>query len=149
MNTKQAFAALERLVVVVAQEHFSVELIQNARQALDTLRAELADWERWADVRKAISNIEMLGSIVKGEPYTMQLQNLQCQVDLWQQRANAQLEITRAAVAIVAVPFQIYDTTIGQRGYRISTKEFEELQRAVTVYQKLAAQEAAAHPQTE
>lgn len=149
MNTEQSFAALERLVVVVAQEHFSVELIQNARQALDTLRAELADWERWADVRKAISNIEMLGSIVKGEPYTMQLQNLQCQVDLWQRRANTQLDITRAAVAIVAVPFQIYDTTIGQRGYRISTREFEELQRAVETYKNFGEQETAAATPTE
>lgn len=149
MTTDQAFNALDRLIVVAALHGFSVELIQNAQQALDTLRAELADWERWADVRKAISNIEMLVSIVKGEPYTMQLQNLQCQVDLWQRRANLQLEITRAAVAIVAKPFQIFDSTVGHSGYRISREEFENLAIAVEAYKTLAAQEAAAHPQTE
>jgi len=127
-NTANAFAALERIINAAAQDQYSADIIQNARAGLDALRAELADWKQWKDVREAISNIETLGSIAKGEPHTQQLQKLCDERDLWQQRSNLQFDITRAA---------------GQRGYRISAKEFEDLQRAVETYKQLAEQEAA------
>lgn len=99
MHTEQAFDALERIINAAAHEQFSDALIQNAREALKTLRAEC---------------------------------------DLLDKRSVAQLEITRAAVAIVlAPPFQIYDSAAGQSGYRISRAEFEDLQRAVVEYQRL------------
>lgn len=80
--------------------------------------------------------------------FRARIELLEQERDLWQRRAEAQLDITRAAVAIVAAPLQIYDSRVGQRGYRISTQEFEELQRAVDAYQKLAAQEADARSES-
>lgn len=74
MHTEQAFDALERIINAAAHEQFSDALIQNAREALKTLRAEC---------------------------------------DLLDKRSVAQLDITRAAVAIVAAPFQVYVGTIG------------------------------------
>lgn len=69
-----------------------------------------------------------------------QNEELQAERELYSQRANAQLEITRAAVTITAMPFQIYDGRAWQRGYRISTQEFEDLQRAVSAYKQCAEQ---------
>lgn len=102
MHTEQAFDALERIINAAAHEQFSDALIQNAREALKTLRAEC---------------------------------------DLLDKRSVAQLDITRAAVAIVAAPFQVYVGTIGQRGYRVLTQEFNALQRAVEAYKTFAARE--------
>ncbi len=68
---------------------------------------------------------------------------LQAERDLWQRRAETQMKITRAAVDVVAKPFQIYDGTIGMSGYRISRQEFEAMQAAVETYKKLSEQEHA------
>lgn len=63
------------------------------------------------------------------------------ELELWRQRANAQWEITRAAMEIVNAPFQIFDGRTGQRGYRISMQEFENLEKAVKQYRDAANSE--------
>lgn len=69
------------------------------------------------------------------------LERCRVELELWKRRANAQLEITHTAVEIVNAPFQMYDGRIGQRGYRISTKEFEDLEKAVKQYIDAANEE--------
>lgn len=124
MDISNAFAALERLINAAAQDQYSESILQNARAGIARLRTKFIE-----------------------DSHDHAILKDKC--DLWQRRAEAQLQITRAAVAIVAAPFQIYDAMIGQRGYRISTPEFESLQRAVEAYKKLAAQESASATPTE
>lgn len=66
------------------------------------------------------------------------LERCRVELELRRQRSTAQLEITRAAMEIVNAPFQIFDGRTGQRGYRISTKEFEDLEKAVKRYRDAA-----------
>lgn len=81
--------------------------------------------------------------------FQTKIETLEQERDLWRQRSELQLKITRAAVAIVAAPFQIFDSTVGHSGYRISTQEFEDLQRAVEAYKTLAETESASATRTE
>lgn len=124
MDISNAFAALERIINAAAQDQYSESIVQNARASIARLRTQFIE-----------------------DSHDLAILKDEC--DLWQRRANAQLQITRAAVAIVAKPFQIYDGTIGQRGYRISTQEFEELQRAVEAYKTLSEQMTARSMQSE
>lgn len=139
MDISNAFAALERIINVAAQDQYSESIVHGARAGLEALRSERATAK---GARQG--EIDRLQARLDGA--TDACDRLRSERDLWQRRANAQLEITRAAVAIVAAPFQVYDSTIGHSGYRISTREFEDLQRAVEAYKKLAEQEAAAAP---
>lgn len=150
MNLKQSIATLERLITAASLEQFSDELIQNARAALDNLRTFTekvtceycgTTWnaffyppEHWRDCEK--------------HPARAALEQMTTARDLWQRRANAQLDITRTAVAIVAAPYQILGNR-GLPGYLISKQEFEDLQRAVEAYKKLAEQETASATPTE
>lgn len=137
MDTSNAFAALERIISAAAQDQYSADIVQNAREGLDILRAQSQSRKRlvWA-VRFWREIYSACGVPTENDR-------------IWQRRANAQLQITRAAVAIVGAPFQICDSTIEQRGYRISTQEFESLQRAVEAYKTLSEQETARLMQSE
>lgn len=85
---------------------------------------------------KRIDLLQDENGILRREVISVSQANEKCfaELELWEGRANAQLEVTRVAVEIVNAPFQIYDGRTGQRGYRISTKEFEDLEKAVKQY---------------
>ncbi len=69
------------------------------------------------------------------------LERCRVELELWKRRANAQLEITRVAMAIVNAPFQILDSITRTRSYRISGKEFGDLETAVKQYMDAAKSE--------
>jgi|GEM_PF-7065480 len=131
MTTEQAFAALERIIRVAAQDQFSEELLQNARRALTTLRAQSESRKRLVWAVRAWREIYSTWGVPTEDDR------------IWLRRAQAQLEITRVAFNIIAAPVQIFDSTRGQSGYYISGQEFEELQRAVEAYKTLCEQEDA------
>lgn len=122
----------------------SDELNQAAQDwaALWKRRAKLTKWQR--DVTSAQVGIISERSMQANseiERLQAQLEELKNELELWKRRANAQVEITRAAMDIVNAPFQIYDGRTGQRGYRISTNEFESLAKAVKQYMNAANEE--------
>jgi len=123
-NLEQAFAALTRVVTVAEHQQFSRETITAARAALDTLRAQLM-----ADRVALYTFTDRSQQVVT---------RIAAERDLWQRRAEAQLDITRAAVAIVEIPYEIYDS----RGslYCISQREYNYLKRTVEAYKQLSAQ---------
>jgi hypothetical protein len=145
MNISNAFAALERIINAAAQDQYSESIVQNARAGLNTLRNALQNAERDRDQWKRSAESYLDGW---NDAVVCDYEPMRDDRDSWQRRANAQLEITRAAVAIVAAPFQIYDTR-GHTGYRISTQEFDDLQRAVEAYKTLSEQETARSMQSE
>ncbi len=129
----------------------SDELNQTAQDwaALWKRRAKLTKWQRDVTsaqvgtiserLMQANSEIERLQAQVKELKKRVwraehDLERCRVELELWKRRANAQLEVTRAAMDIVNAPFQIYDGRTGQRGYRISTNEFENLEKAVKQY---------------
>ena len=159
MDISNAFAALERLIKVAAQDQFSEQLLQNARAGLDTLRkreslfqSENAGWNACLRGEPQENNPHDFLSELYRAWWRGWMNNFNARAihegeldaNIWQRRAEAQSNTLRAAVAIVAAPYQILGNG-GLPGYLISKQEFEDLQRAVEAYKKLAEQEAA-HP---
>jgi hypothetical protein len=145
MTTDQAFSALERIINAAAHAQFSEAIIQNAREGLGTLRAKLKEIASDYAALEYLDHEASIGAqIVQDE-----LKESRDDCALWQRRANLQLDVTRAAVSIVAAPFQIYDSRIGHTGYCISPREFEDLERAVETYKKLAETESASATPTD
>lgn len=106
----------------------------NALQLWQSALLWAALWKRRAKLTK--SQRDFLSAHFR--TLSERLMEMEAELELWQRRANAQLEITRAAMEIVNAPFQIFDGRTGQHGYRISTQEFEDLEKAVKQYRDAA-----------
>lgn len=112
------------------------DVMRRALGALDEARRELV--EKYNCLFEIYTALQKAGvPVMEPKRAVSKIELLASERDLWQQRANALLEIAKAAADIVGAAYTIQD----RGNYVISGNEFERLQSAVETCKRMSAEE--------
>lgn len=161
----ETIARLEREVKTLQESkahesHRAADLLRernSLKTELDVTKQLLAEYTRVLDaippcaehgsccVEHALEWLEK----VKHDSTLAEFRKMENQRDEWKQRANLQLDITTAALALAAKPYQLFESRGYNGAYLIRKTDFENLALAVEAYKALSETEDANAPQAE